>query len=324
MTVRARKIAESAAVSHASGADLNHWQAGAPPHGTRVRESSDGHVAEPASPLIGLSIWTLGGLRVARRYASGEIVDVPPSAWRHGRSLALAHYLVTKPGFQASREAIRDALWPHVEPRTASAYLSNTIWNLRKALGVTRDDKNFLDVTEIVVRLNVARHAELAPGHGIWVDILAFESEVKHLKNVQDPEDRLTGTQRALSLYQGDFLPECGEPHWSLPVRERFREIWASALLINARAHMDLRSSDEALHALNRLLTAIPDHEEGAAMALRLLMDQKRHREARVLYEHIRAFYRGTYRQDPPQSLQQILGSLLTSRRTTVPLPRKS
>lgn len=332
MTVRIRKGVESAVIPHMSGNSHANWEpSGSPsaPTGRSVGTSSSGEAVDPARSMIGISIQTLGGFHVTRRDASGALIDVPPSAWRHGRSLALAHYLITKPGFESSRDAIRDALWPNVESHAASAYLSNTIWNLRKALGVTRDDRNFLQVTETVVRLNVvnegnkARATARASGNGVWLDILAFEAAINLLKRGQGSEERLLAAQRALALYQGDFLPECSEPHWCLATRERYRALWASAQMATAHAYLEMRASDEALYALDCLLAVMPDHEEGAMIALRLLMDQKRQREVRALYERIRAFYRDLYHQNPPLSLREIVGPALTSRRTTIPLPRK-
>ncbi len=277
-------------------------------------------------PLLGLSICTLGGFNVTRHYASGEQFEVPAAAWRHGRTLALAQYLLAKPGFGGSRDAIREALWPSDDPLVARAYLSNALWNLRRVLGVPKEDRRFLLVTATAIRLNVERATSHMVGTGIWLDTLAFKAAVQHLMGAQDrdPQERLMLSEKALALYQGDFLPRCKEPHWIRSTRERLRELWATAQALLARAYVDLGASDEALNALQRVLTTMPDHEVSAMLALQLMMGQNRQREARALYESIRSFYRDWYRQEPPRALKQIVGpALSSSARTTIPLPRK-
>ncbi len=284
--------------------------------------------AQPA--VIGLEIRTLGGFGVVRHLASGEVEQVPSSSWRHGRTLALACYLLTRPGFDSSRESICDHLWPHADSRAANGYLSNALWNLRKGLGTTRYQNRFLAASENAVRFNVLpldQRYEQTLGHvesGIWIDFLAFDAAVKQVKAASTPAQVHLAAQRAFALYQGDFLPDCTEEHWSFSLRERLREAWARVMIRTAHAHLETSRSEDALQTLDQLLHRMPDHEEGAEMALQLLLSEKREREARSLYEHIRHYYRSVYATEPPRSLRQMLGPKRASARTTIPLNRKA
>jgi DNA-binding SARP family transcriptional activator len=289
------------------------------------------HAASPArdrhanSPITGIFIYTLGDFQVTRQYASGELVEVPAAAWRHGRALALAHYLLTRPDFASSRAAIREELWPRVDPGKSNEHLSNAIWNLRQALGVARDDSAFLKVTNTDIRLNVARPsasgapASGASGQGLWMDTIAFETAVNRLRSLRTPQERLSAAQRALALYGGDFLPACGEVHWCFAPRERLRGRWAAAMLVSAHASLELDAAEDALRTLDRLLAGAPDHEGGATLALTLLMERGRSREARALYDRLRIWYRGAYHCEPPPALRQVLGPAF--KRSSAPLP---
>lgn len=287
--------------------------------------------AAPQSTVVGLEIRTLGSFSVTQHRASGEVVQVPGSAWRHGRTLALVNFLLTRPGFEASHALIRDQLWPHADPQAANSYLSNTLWNLRKAFGTSRNQNTLLAVSDGGVKLRVVsgdqRGAD-GPTHGgmvtgIWVDNLAFDAAAKQVKAALAPTQVLLTAQRALDLYQGEYLPRCPEPLWSFSLRERLRETWASVLLFTARAYMDIARVEEAIETLDRLLESIPEHEEAAAFALRLFVSEHRTREALALFERLRSHYRSVYRMEPPRFLRQIIGPTRGAVRTTVPLRGK-
>ncbi len=290
-------------------------------------DQASGH---PLPAVSGLEIRTLGGFRVIQHLASRETEQVPASSWRHGRTLTLVYYLLTRPRFDSSKESIRDELWPNAESRLSNGYLSNALWNLRKGLGTTRDQNSFLISSDSHVRLNVHpldERYEQTLGHlesGIWIDFLAFEAAVKSVKSASTPGQVHLAAQRAFALYQGDFLPDCSETRWSFSLRERLREAWARVMITAAHAYHETSRGEDALQTLDQLLDRIPDHEEGAELALRLLLNDKRDREARILFERLRHYYRSVYGMEPPKSLRQMLGSVRIGGRTSAPIARKA
>lgn len=291
---------------------------------------------------------TLGGFAVEQVAPDGSVTPIAPTAWRHGRSLALMHYLLGRPGFASAKSAVRDALWPGIEPQQGATYLSNALWNLRKALQTTRNNEAFAQVTDTIIRLNVlplhppqthtpsrpladTNHAPLmaesllpsmSAATGIWFDTVAFEASAKQVRGIQAPEARLAAARQALMIYTGDFLPECVEPHWVVATQERLREQWATLLVTAAEAYVRLGDVNEAIETLERLLAHLPDHERGARYALELLLGEDRRREARALADHLRASYKEMHGSSLPASLRELAAPLLASKRTTVPLPR--
>lgn len=123
--------------------------------------------------------------------------------------------------------------------------------------------------------------------------------------------------EEALSLYSGEFLPECRYADWTITPRERLVLLYQQALLEAARARLAAGQFAEALEACRHLLALEPWHEEAALLGMRACVALNDLPGARWLYlalekalrkdlgtipqEELRSFYR-SLTSDKPQN----------------------
>ncbi len=192
-----------------------------------------GMSASPASPQ---KVWLLGELRIEG--ATGPL-RLPP-----GNLQTLFAYLILHPNTPHPRAHLADLLWPEADPTRAGRNLSNLLYRLNQLLGPTCD----ADTETLTLRTGP-----------MWVDVHAFE---QHLA---------THTlQQAVDLYQGDLLPTLYDD-WIIPLRERLRETYLTALLKLATLAESAVQPEAALAHYRQLLTADPLREDAARGHMRCL-----------------------------------------------------
>ena len=128
------------------------------------------------------------------------------------KPLALLKVLIALGSQSVPEERLMDALWPNEEGDSARKSLDINVHRLRKLLG--SDDA--IIVREEQISLNPRL---------CWVDIWDFDRLSAGVEDREDAarDDAASAANRALILYQGEFLPtEANEP-WALKQRERTR-----------------------------------------------------------------------------------------------------
>src|SRR5215218_4228946 len=135
-----------------------------------------------------LELRLLGGFSV--------VVDGRPvadDAWPKRSGADLVKLLALAEGRRLARDAVLEALWPHLDAEAAARNLHKAATYARQALG----DRRAVVLAEGFV--------ELAPGAQIVSDLERFEA---------GDED----------VYGGELLPEDRYAEWAAPARERMRE----------------------------------------------------------------------------------------------------
>jgi DNA-binding SARP family transcriptional activator len=195
-----------------------------------------------------LTVHLLGQLRV-------RLDDVAVDDWPSGRGRSLFKYLVTHRHPWPRRERLMDAFWPEAAPAAARNSLNVAVHGLRRAF------RDRAGVEVVVLEDGTYR---LGPGLRLWLDVDEFELEVAAGRRLEGAGD-LTGAaaayERALALYQGDFLADDPYEDWPVTTREQ--------LLL---AYLDV------LDRLSGLFFG--QHQYGACVALcRLLVERDPCRE---------------------------------------------
>src|SRR5215207_7827919 len=130
----------------------------------------------------------LGGFRV--------VVDgraVADDAWPKRSGADLVKVLALAHGRRMARDAVLEALWPHLDAEAAARNLYKAATYARQALG----DRRAVVIAEGFV--------ELAPGAQVVIDLERFEA----------------GEEQA---YGGELLPDDRYAEWAAPARDRLRE----------------------------------------------------------------------------------------------------
>jgi len=182
-----------------------------------------------------LEIYALGEGRVV---CDGH--PVASSEWQAAMAKELFFYILLHGPVE--RDAIGVVFWPELPLKKMRNSFHTTIHRIRRAVGAD------------VIVLEGGRYC--LGDVDYWFDIEEFESLVERAQllpsNDWQTEDLW---QRAVALYQGDFLPEV-ERVWCVPKRESLREMYIKALIGIGRCYEVRREFEQAITWYRRALEA--------------------------------------------------------------------
>lgn len=174
-----------------------------------------------------LGITTLGRQAAVRQ---GQPVRWPSRAAQRLFYLLLAH------PEGVSRDTLLGTLW-RGDSSQAKTGFKVTHYRLRQALG---------DPAATVEREG---RLALAPAYYQNADHIQFQDELRRARSAETPERRLHHTYRALSLYGGDFLPDCSDD-WAEDARSALRAAYVRARIQAAALHCEAVECESAVRHL--------------------------------------------------------------------------
>lgn len=153
---------------------------------------------------------------------------------------ALLMYLVTRPGYSATREQIVEELWPEGDPDSATNNLNQSLYFLRRDIDPWFEDDISVDYVGF-------------QGDVIWLDptlvrisSVDFVAEVRSLSSARAFTVDALGT---LGKYKGQFCPEFEYEEWAMAWRNRSHALYlqfANAVVTHLTAKEDMGSAREA------------------------------------------------------------------------------
>jgi DNA-binding SARP family transcriptional activator len=213
----------------------------------------------------------------------------PLPAVKSQKGLALLCYLAMS-GKEEKRPFLAALFWPDMPE-------SQALMNLRKTLQRLQPLQPYLHITRETIAFNVEADQ--------WLDVAEFEAGTVASPNISH-------LQRAITLYQGDFLagfmlddaPLFEE--WVLGQRARLREMALGALrrlVAHFREEGDLET---AVHCARQLLIIEPWHEETHRELMRLLTLSGQRSTALAQYETCRQMLRDELGAAPAATTVQL------------------
>ncbi|MDA8105161.1 MAG: BTAD domain-containing putative transcriptional regulator [Nitrospiraceae bacterium] len=220
-----------------------------------------------------LKVYTFGQFTIIRDgkplLFSGKVQKKP---------LDMLKLLVALGGMDISDERIAGALWPDADGATAHQSYETTLHRLRKLIGVG----HAIQRQEGRITLN--------PGLW-WADLWAFE---RIIEDYEEKGQRSAlanagrATERAISLYKGQFLAGDGDKQWLIPARERLR---SKFLRTTAKAGQEYEQSgdwDKAVECYRKTLEADAYAEEFYQRLMTCFLRFGRKAEALAVYNRCR------------------------------------
>jgi DNA-binding SARP family transcriptional activator len=159
-------------------------------------------------PGLQLTVHLLGPLKV-------RLDDLAVADWPSGRGRALFKYLVTHRDPWPRREALMDVFWPDAPPAAARNSLNVAVHGLRRALRAGADGP------VVVLEDGAYRLDERVR---LWLDVDEFELAAaagRRLEAAGDVDGAVAVYERAVALYQGDFLADDPYEEWAGLTREQ-------------------------------------------------------------------------------------------------------
>jgi DNA-binding SARP family transcriptional activator len=283
LVIETRERTAEVEVEPPGGNGLRVWVSAAPVYEDcswiviqiRPGELRDHQAANAPQMSQQLMIYTLGRTRVEDRNGSLG------AEWLLQRPGQLLKYMVCHRRQVVPTEVIAEAVWPQART-TTSGTVRYFIHALRSHLEPGRgknEESQYIRAHHGSYALNMSR---------IWVDADAFEDEVRvglaafAQGEIGAAKQHL---ERALALYQGDFLSDEPYAEWALVERERLRALVEKPLRV--LAELSGKNPDRAAVYLERLAEMEPFDNEIQHSLISLWVKQGRKSRA---VRHYQAF----------------------------------
>ena len=158
-----------------------------------------------------IQVYTLGKFSVVR----GE-QEIDTKAWGRDKTVQLFQYMVSAHNRGAMhKEQIMDRLWEDYDDRSFKVALHG----VNKALEPDRPSRQD---PKYIVRNGLTYHLNM---NNVWIDAVEMESYISEGNRVleEQPAEAIELFQRALSLYNGSYLPDRMYEDWTTTERERLQ-----------------------------------------------------------------------------------------------------
>jgi DNA-binding SARP family transcriptional activator len=212
--------------------------------------------------------------------------------------LALLCFLLTKPGFSATREDVTESLWPDLDPADALNSLNQTVYFLRR-------------VFEPAFREGLSPGYIHQDGETIWLDAELVSSRSARSRAILDAtqgDPTIGDAESLLEIYDAPFALDFAYEEWA----SRYREpLQAAALRVAEqaiRAGARNRMLQGAIGVAQRASRLEPEAEEIQVALIHLYRMAGAHAAAAEQYEHYAASMKALGLEVPPLSAGWLAG----------------
>ena len=146
---------------------------------------------------------------------------------------------------------ISTAIWQDEEIDNPAGALKNLMYRLRKTLTSFFGEEEFILTNRGSYRWN--------PDIKVILDIEKFEKLINEAKVENVYEDAIIKYEQAISIYQGDFLPQLLDMHWILTLNTYYHSLFLSC----AKGLADLYAKTEQYEKLDKLCSNALKYENG-------------------------------------------------------------
>ncbi len=270
-----------------------------------VRQAAERALEHLSSqPPLPLRVYLLGAFRISR---SDEAV--PDTVWKRSTAKTLLQYLVSQRPRTVPEEAILEALWAGVAPESAHAAFHAALHALRKAL--EPDLAEARDSTYILGRRD---QYGFNPRVECWVDAEEFE-RLARLGRAHEQsgeiDQAIAAFREADGLYAGDYLEESPYQEWTVPHRERLRQVQIEVLL-RLGDLLGPRDALAAIDAFRRAIVREPYCEPAYRGLMRLLAGVGHRAEALQQYQALERLLQRDLQVTPSSETTDLYRDLLT------------
>ncbi|MCW3490444.1 BTAD domain-containing putative transcriptional regulator [Dethiobacter alkaliphilus] len=226
-----------------------------------------------------LQIITLGQFMVRR----GEKV-LSQNSSRSNKLWELFKFLITRRDQGMLPEYIVETLWPDGEYADARRALRTPVYRLRQLIDSDcNSGESSILFSQGCYNWN--------PECDYWLDVDEFERLYHQAQELstKNTSAAIELYQKALSLYRGEYLPECSYSEWVLPVRNYYRRLYLQSVLGLTELLKEEANNREIINVYEKVFLIEPYEEEFHTRYLEALLMQGNNKKALSHYEYITA-----------------------------------
>jgi DNA-binding SARP family transcriptional activator len=241
-------------------------------------------------PPAPLQVKTLGqfGVWIGANRASKDSL-------RQRRAGELLALLLSSPGHTLSAAQVTEAMCPEKEIDAAVDFYHHAISALRRLLEPDLPDRRFpcryLEVSEERVTLILPPYSK--------IDFVEFDAWV-----------RQKSWEKAIALYQGEYLPLYRYADWAIGLRQHFADQFELALLALAAEKLNDGSPAACLELARRVLLQNAWQEQAVALGMRAALELDDRATALTLYQRLEKKLGQELGIAPQKQLQQLFAEI--------------
>lgn len=202
-------------------------------------------------PGYTLRIKTLGSFRVWRGF-----IEITRKEWQREKARQLFEFLLSFRGAPLYREQITEQLWGDVPPEIAERDFKVALNALATALNPKRAGRG----SSPFIEKNNGTY-QLTMNEILVIDRDEFTDYVKKSEKCISNTDKIELLRTALSLYEGDYLPDTRYELWSENERARLRTLYMRSAEIHAILCFEKQQYQEVLERCEQALQIDPTWE---------------------------------------------------------------
>jgi DNA-binding SARP family transcriptional activator len=197
-------------------------------------------------PGYQLRVTTLGAFEVSRGNQT-----IPPKGWTREKTRQLFQLFITFRDNPLEREQIYEYLWPGADPSVSQRNFKvalNTLFNVLEPMRVPGSDSAYV--------LRDGNTYRLRPEADLWLDVNEFIKAIQAAENLSTshPERAMPYFERAISIYQGDYLPDTRYESWTAAEREHLAVLFLRAADQLCGLYIKLERYEETIDLCYRIL----------------------------------------------------------------------
>lgn len=257
----------------------------------------------PIDPdVISLQVHFFGRFEVCHR-------DEKLSLGQNNKALAILKYLMSRKSRSVSQDGLIEWLWPDSGLRKARWSLNSAIYSLRSTLGHELSSAATSDYV-----LLKSGYYHLAPKLQISSDVEEFDDRYERgrlLERSQQKPQAIGEYEKALELYEDDYLTEDFYEDWTMIERERLVNSYIDMLGRVSHYYTEEGQLQRSIQYCYQLLDRDPLHEESYRLLMRCYARLGLRTRALHQYQLCKQMLKCQYDIAPSSDTQSLYRSLM-------------
>lgn len=187
-------------------------------------------------------------------------------------------YILMHRDYPITIQELSEALWDEDETENPAGALKNLMYRLRNLLKKNLGDEDYILTSRGVYYWN----SEIE----VWFDVEEFEKCCEAAKKSEQTSEKIANYEKAIELYQGDFMPKITDKHWVVTLSAYYHSMLLSAVKALAEIYMAEERFEEAEQLCADGLKFDSVDEWLHCHRITALMRQNKQKLAMECYEH--------------------------------------
>lgn len=192
----------------------------------------------------GAAILTVSSLGKFEISGNGKVLN--DDVMRSDMLTKLLMYLLIHREHPVSIQELSEALWSEDETDNPAGALKNLMYRLRTILKKTFGDEDYILTSRGVYSWN--------PKVEVIIDAEQFEQYCEEGKKTSDKLKSMDCYERAVELYQGDFMPRIMDRHWVMTLSTYYHSLLISAIKSLSGLYMKEERYEDVEHLCTEVL----------------------------------------------------------------------